>query len=268
MGGLIQTKGTQRLAKLFNNRFDDSATGLKVAGSVTNSVPAGAIPLSAAFSAAAGDLLSISDAFIAQYSGANWPVANPGDDLLYPSATMIATNIANNVVTFQLPPTVNAVPNSIQKGSAVCSLDQRKSLPHGTQADTPSAVAGGAGGTFTVALLDKSGTALPAAKVKIKANERICFTTGAHENLVRRWRWYLQYDLKSENHGAIKRAISTALGNTEFNKITFQTLEEKQRVSITPLTLLDTDQEFGNSYIMQIILMTEPTTAPDPLDPQ
>ena len=28
---LIQTKGTQRLAKLFNNRFDDSANGISAA---------------------------------------------------------------------------------------------------------------------------------------------------------------------------------------------------------------------------------------------
>jgi hypothetical protein len=269
MGSLIQTKGTQRLANLFNSLFNDSGTGLQAARNATNLLPGGATTsLSAAFGATAGDLLSISDAFVAQFAGANWPAINPGDDLLYPGATLQATNVANNVVTFRLPNGVNTVPTSIAKNSAVCCLDRRKALPHGTQADTPSAVAGGAGGTFTVALLDKGGTALPNAKVKINAPDKICFTTGAHDNLVRRWRWYLQYDLKLENHTSIKRAISAALGDTTFQKITFQTLEDRQRVLTTPTTLLDGDQEFGNSYIMQIILFTEPTTAPDPLDPQ
>jgi len=268
MGGLIQTKGTQRLANLFNSLFNEvAATGLQAARGATNRLPNGTTTtLPAAFSAVGGDLLSISDAFIAQYAGANWSAANPGDDLLYPSATMTVTAVNNNVVTFTLPQGSNAVPTSIAKGSAVSCLDRRKALPHGAQADTPSAVS--AQGTFTVALLNQAGNALPNNKVKINAPDRICFTTGAHENLVRRWRWYLQNDLKSENHASIKRAISTALADTTFQKITFQTLEDKQRVLTSPLTQLDPDQEFGNSYIMQIILFTEPTTAPDPLDPQ
>jgi hypothetical protein len=37
MGGLIQTKGTRRLAKLFNGCFDDSATGITLARTLTSS---------------------------------------------------------------------------------------------------------------------------------------------------------------------------------------------------------------------------------------
>ena len=45
MGALIQTKGTQRLAKWFNDVFDDTGTGIKFARKVKNSVDAGAVTL-------------------------------------------------------------------------------------------------------------------------------------------------------------------------------------------------------------------------------
>ena len=62
MGALIQTKGTQRLAKWFNNRFDDTATGLTAAGNVVSA----SCTLPAAFADSALNLLAISDRFIAQ----------------------------------------------------------------------------------------------------------------------------------------------------------------------------------------------------------
>ena len=89
MGGLINTKGTQRLANLFNSRFSNLGT----AGSWAST---GTIPktfggsLSDAFDKEALDLLKISDSFIAQNAKAGfWPA--DFNDILYPSATMTAS---------------------------------------------------------------------------------------------------------------------------------------------------------------------------------
>ena len=91
MGALIQTKGTQRLARYFNDRFDkDSLQTSRQAQT------AGNLNLCQAFDDATNDLLKISDVFIAQNATAGtaattttWP--QDQNDLLYPSATMTAT---------------------------------------------------------------------------------------------------------------------------------------------------------------------------------
>ena len=59
MGGLIQTKGTQRLANLFNFLFNEiAATGLQAARQATNRLPNGTTTtLPAAFSAVGGDTI-------------------------------------------------------------------------------------------------------------------------------------------------------------------------------------------------------------------
>src|SRR5262249_16124362 len=98
--------------------------------------------------------------------------------------------------------------------------------------------------------------------------ERICFTQGRHEQLVRRWRWYLKYDLQPENHVAIRRAISNALNDSNFKKITFQAIEDTQRVLVNVETQLDSNFEFDDRFFMHIILMTHQTTSPDPIDQQ
>jgi len=263
MGGLIQTKGTQRLARLFNDRFDKGS--IATARGVNSSSP---LSLAAAFRDSTRDLLTISDAFIAQFAGAGWPA--DGDDFLYPSATMKASapTAANNVLNFTLPAGVAAIPaaSSIAKGSAVFSLDNRNTIPRGTVVNTVSAV--GAGGTFSVTLVDRTSAANP-VPVTVPVGETICFTQGKHEQLVRRWRWYLRYDLKPDHHAAIRRAISTALDDQQFLKVTFQAVEDTAQKALTIVeTQLNKKFEFDDTYFMHIILMTQQTTAPDPLDPQ
>jgi hypothetical protein len=262
MGSLIQTKGTQRLARLFNDRFDKGS--IPTARGVSNSSP---LSLAAAFRDTTQDLLTISDAFIAQFAGAGWPA--DGDDFLYPSATLkaFAPTSATNVLNFALPG-VAAIPatSSIAKGSAVVSLDNRNTIPRETIVNTVSAV--GAGGTFSVTLVDRTPAANP-VPVTVPVGERICFTQGKHEQLVRRWRWYLKYDLKPDHHAAIRRAISTALDDQQFIKVTFQTVEDIAQKALTIVeTQLNKKFEFDDTYLMHIILMTQQTTAPDPLDPQ
>jgi hypothetical protein len=254
MGALIQTKGTQKLAKLFNDRFDASATGLSFAQTVKN---AAGVLLPDAFGNPSNDLLKISDAFIAQNAGAVWPA--DGNDFLYPSATMrLNANAAAGTNTLQFA--FATIPTSIAINSAVSSLTSRRSIPHGTTVVAPAPVV--AGGILTVTLSQP-------LSVNVVAGENICFTTGRNEQLVRRWRWYLAHDLKGENHAAIQRAISSALAPpTTCKKIAFQTIEDTQKVLINVQPLLDATSEFDDTFKIDIILMTQQTTAPDPLDPQ
>jgi hypothetical protein len=257
MGALIQTKGTQRLAKLFNDRFDGSGTGITFARGVQSTIA----PLTKAFENGSNDLLQLSDMLIAQNAvQGHWPA--DGNDFLYPSATMTTSAATAGATTldFTLPATINTVPGYIAPGAAVCSLD-RKSIPRGTIVanNGVSAVTGGAGGTFTVTL---------STNVTVNAGEKISFAKGNNQQLVRRWRWYLKNDLQSANHDAIRRAIFQALDDPNFQKITFQTIEDKQRVLINIETQLNNNFEFDDPCFMHIILLTQQTTSPDPLDPQ
>jgi hypothetical protein len=261
MGGLIQTKGTQRLAKLFNNRFDDSATGIGLAGTLISSTG----PLPDAFSANV-TLDFISDNFIAQHAIAGSWLADL-NDVLYPSATLTATiaTAGTNVLNFTLPPgfafplTANC---AIAQHSTVCNLAPKNTIPAGTFV---GAVTPGAGRNFTVTLVDKNAANV---NVTVAAGDMINFATGNHQRLVRRWRWYLQHDLKLENHQAIRLAIFNALNDPSFIKIIFQTVEDKQKVVVTPLSKLVGADELGDQQIMHILLLTQSTTAPDKLDPQ
>ena len=263
MGALIQTKGTQRLAKLFNDRFD--AGSMPSTRGVAGTFSGSPINLRDSFRNVSLDLLAISDLFIAQNAvAASW--TPDGNDFLYPSATLRATNAtgSTNTLSFALPSGFANIPagSYVTVGSAVSSLDARKTIPKGTVAGAPTAPVGG---VFNVPLLDKNGAPV---NVSITNQERICFNKGKHEQLVRRWRWYLRNDLLPENHAAMRRAISNALDDPAFRRITFQTIEDKQRVVAIAETQLDGNLEFDDVYHMRIILMTQQTTAPDPLDPQ
>ena len=221
MGGLINTKGTQRLANLFNSRFNN----LNAAGRWTST---GAVPrtftgtLNDAFGRNAFDLLKISNSFIAQNAtvGANlWPA--DGNDILYPSATMITTAPSNNtMLLFNLPAGINALSanSMIRNGASVISLDRRGSIQRDTTVTVAPVVAAGPPATLTVTLSQNV--------INVVTGEKICFITGTHQRLVRRWRWYLSHDLKPENDSAIKNAISSALDEFDFQSITFQAIED------------------------------------------
>jgi hypothetical protein len=263
MGALIQTKGTQRLAKWFNNRFDDSAAGLAAARNVVSA----SCTLPAAFADSTLNLLTISDRFIAQNAVSGWPA--DGNDLLYPAATLATTTAAGgaaaNTLNFTIPNGLAAIPTVIAAGAAVSSLDARKTIPKGTVVGAVSALAGK---NFSVTLVDKNNA--PVNVVVTTNGERISFAKGKHEKLVRRWRWYLGVDLKAENHDKIRNAIFIALDDTGgFTKISFQTVEDTQKVIVTPLAKLNNaSDELDNDMTMQILLLTQSTTAPDRQDSQ
>jgi hypothetical protein len=116
-----------------------------------------------------------------------------------------------------------------------------------------------------------SGTTLTvplSGSVQVVSGEPISFALGRHERLVRRWRWYLQHDLKPENGAAIKEAISTALDDDDFDEIKFSTIEDEQRVVVTTYSKLNSNDELIDNLRMEILLMTQSTTSPDRLDPQ
>jgi hypothetical protein len=258
MGGLIQTKGTQRLAEWFNKTFDESGTGLSFARTVTN---AAGVVLPQSFNKVANSLLDISDAFVAQNAGGTWPAG--GNDLLYPSATMQVTavvTVAPPVLRFALPGGIGARPTFIAVGNTANGTIKtgRKKIQRGTTVTnvTPPT---GVGGTFDVTLSNPTTAA---------ANDWVSFAPGNHQQLVRRWRWYLKHDLRTENDTAIRQAISTALSDSNFTKITFQSIEDTQKVITRTETRLGPDFEFDDVYYMHIVLLTQQTTAPDPLDPQ
>jgi hypothetical protein len=264
MGGLINTKGTQRLANLFNSRFSNLQTaGAWASTGVVKNTFKGT--LNDAFDKSEFDLLKISDSFIAQNAsaGANgWPA--DGNDILYPGATMTTTAVSSNTaLSFNLPAGINALSGSsmIANGASVISLDKRGSIPINTMVATPPVVTAGAPSTLAVTLNQNANN--------VKNGERICFITGTHQRLVRRWRWYLTHDLKPENNSAIQNAISAALDDSDFQSITFQAIEDTQRVVTSIEQQMDVNNlAFINSFILHVVLLTQQTTAPDPLDPQ
>src|SRR5437764_615964 len=130
MGTLIQTKGTQRLARTLNNRFDESNAGLSAARTFVSA----ASNLITAFNDTTLNLLQISDRFIFQNAtaAASWPA--DGSDVLYPSTTMTSTSASASTSTlnFTLPAGLTAFPTgfAIATGSAVCSLDRPSFAKH------------------------------------------------------------------------------------------------------------------------------------------
>jgi len=256
MGGLIQTKGTQRLVNLFTSRFSTLST---TRGWTNNA----GTNLFTAFNS--GTLLSISNLFIAQNasttSASSWPADM--NDLLYPGATLSVTSVVNtSTFTFTMPgnqPFAIVGPAGGLAGSAVSSVEKGKAKR--VQNNTTVSSVSVSGAVLTVHL------SKPAPKLAI--GDLVCFALGKHQRLVRRWRWYLENDLTPENGIAIRQAIHTALDDDNpYVTITFQTIEDTQQVVVTPLAKLDANDELSDDMVMNILLMTQSTTAPDKLDPQ
>jgi hypothetical protein len=111
----------------------------------------------------------------------------------------------------------------------------------------------------------------------VAINERISFTNIKHQNLVRRWRYYLSTELTPTNQSLIQSAVISGLFDTSVTAIVFQAIEDiKQKVLVsieyqtTNATAGDTEDSnlvFGTKYI-SVTLITPRTKAPDPLDNQ
>ncbi len=261
MGALIQTKGTQRLAHLFRNRFDSNSIN-RTRTVATNS----GITLSAAF-ASMPDLLTISDTFIAQNANSN--ITNfwvpKGRDVLYPAATLIAVAVSGNNITFNDP--APGCPELVANTNSAADLDLPLGVPKGA---TVSNVAHGspAAGQTTVTFNPPAGTSVTA-----RVGDRISFCPPRHQNLVRRWRYYLINELLGSNHSAIQGAILNALTGNAVTEVDFQAVEDVTqavRVETIPGTTDDDDTNIDPAHkSLSIVLFTARTNnTSDPLDAQ
>jgi hypothetical protein len=256
MGSLIQTKGTQRLAHLFNNRFDTGSIAQTRA--VKN---ASGTSLQGAF-AGLPDLRSISDIFIAQFASNHW-VPNVRD-VLYPAATLIAVTIAPGAVAGTTDVTFNdpsaGWPLLIANGISAADLDHPVGVPKGAtviNVARGNPVAGQTKVTFN-------------AVVTAQVTDRISFCPVKHQNLVRRWRYYLENELVGSNHTAIQSAALTALTDLSVTSVRFQAVESSTQTVFVETIFATTDADDDNldptHKSLFVALMTARTKAPDPVD--
>jgi len=250
LGGLIQTKGTQRLARLFNNRFDNGSIGqTRAVQNSSNTL------LKVAF-ATLPNLLAISDNFIAQYSSAAHWVPN-GRDVLYPAATLVAVAVAGRDITFKDPP--GGWPTLIANGISAGDLNHSAGIPKGATVTNVVPHAGQTTVTFSV-------------PVTAQVSDRISFCPVKHQNLVKRWRYYLGIELDPSNHTLIQKAVLTALTDLSVTSVTFQALESTTQSALIETILATTDADDDNldptHKSLFIALLTARTNAPDPIDDQ
>jgi hypothetical protein len=256
VGGLIQTKGTQRLARLFNDLFKAASIGQTRL--VKNS---SGTSLQGAF-ASLPDLRSISDNFIAQYASNHW-VATV-QDVLYPAATLVAVTIAPGAVAGTTYVTFNdpnaGWPPLIANGISAADLDHPVGVPKGTTVsavDHATPVAGQTRVTFN-------------AVVTAQVGDHISFCPVKHQNLVRRWRYYLGNELVASNHTAIQSAVLTALTDSSVTSVRFQAIESSTQTVFVETIFATTNAEDDNldpkHKHLFVALMTARTNAPDPVD--
>jgi hypothetical protein len=108
---------------------------------------------------------------------------------------------------------------------------------------------------------------------------------GKHPNLLRRWRFFLQYDLSTQgpdNHEELRAALWRGLAETNFHgdpytAIQFDCVEGDTQQILTSDEYLLTKNDNANDNdavldrtnpILRIVLVTAPTTAPGPIDDQ
>jgi hypothetical protein len=253
MGALIQTKGTQRLTHLFNNRFDKGSID-RTRAVVTNS----GITLQAAF-ANFSDLLTISDQFIAQNANTNsnnWVLK--GRDVLYPAATLIAVAVSGSDITFKDP--ALGCPDLIANNISAADLDLPLGVPRGAKVKN---VSHNTAANQTTVTFD--------SPVAAQVGDRISFCPVKHQNLVRRWRYYLATELIGSNHSAIQGGVLTALTGNSVTRVEFQAIEDATQavhVETIPGTTDDDDSNIDPTHkSLSIVLMTVRTNnTADPVD--
>ena len=108
--------------------------------------------------------------------------------------------------------------------------------------------------------------------VTAQANDLISFCPVKHQNLIKRWRYYLRNELDASNHTNIQKAILTALTDTSVTSVTFQAFEDTAQRVLVETILATTDADDDNldptHKSLSIALLTVRTNAPDPIDTQ
>src|SRR6202000_748591 len=94
---------------------------------------------------------------------------------------------------------------------------------------------------------------------------RISFTNVNHQNLLRRWRYYLAIDLAPSNHSRIQSAVLAALFDTSVTSVTFQTIEDIAQIVLVNTEYPTGDAEDSNlvtaNKYMSVALITPRTSA-------
>jgi hypothetical protein len=254
MGGLIQTKGTQYLANFFNQRFSSTGGSLTTLRGITIG---GAVPpsLISDFAKPFGvsSLFYLSEKYRGQWTD--------GSDVLYPACSISGvTSVAGNLNQLTFPGNVPAfIVNAINTGAPTLQVYNES---------RPGSINSGITVQASVsATTIRLSTAVNSA---IQASDWLVFIDTNQANLLKRWKYYLQYDLLNKNHSEIQAAVHQVLADLSFDHAIFQAIEStSQNVdrAIEFDAAASNYASLGVKY-MHVVLQTARTTSPTPLDPQ
>lgn len=256
MGALIQTKGTQYLASFFNQRFGNPATGGTLP--TLRGVSMGGVSLATDFSKPFGvsSLFYLSEKYRGQWGD--------GSDVFYPACSITGvTSVAGNLSQLAFPGNIPTFITSAINAGAPTLLVYNESRPGIINAGITVQAAVNA---TTIRL---SGN-INNTNSPVQATDWLVFIDSNQANLLKRWKYFLQYDLLNHNHSEIQAAIHQVLVDTTFIYATFQTIESASQTVSRAIEFDASASGFaslGNKY-MHAVLQTPRTTSPTPLDPQ
>jgi hypothetical protein len=273
MGALIQTKGTRLLVSFLGNQFGGgNAAAVNLAWLRQQAQPGGSLPdLINDFAVAPtvgspnqANQLAFSSQFLYDLSekyatlGPNstpvfYPLAPPFSGSLQTSSGT-AAGAGQRTLNFTSAPNV---PYWVSSGMTVTDATHPAAIQAGTTVQSTTST------TVTITL--------DVAAPGISAGDNITFAYANHGNLLKRWRYFLQHELKAQFHDEIRSAILQALTDTTINHIQFDAIEDvTQSVNVaTEHNLVSQGGQLDpRSKHIKIVLLTLPTRAPDPVDPQ
>jgi len=247
MGSLIQTKGTQYLANFFTQRF--GATG----GSLATLRGLGTLTTDFSKSFGVSSLFYLSEKYRGQWTD--------GSDVFYPACSITGvTSVAGNLNELTFPGNVPAfITNAINAGTPTLLVYSE------------SRAASISAGIFVQASVNATTIRLSNAVTSaVLATDWLVFIDNNHANLLKRWKYFLQYDLHSQNHSEIQAAIHQVLVDGTFDHATFQTIESTSQTVGRAIEFDASASNYVNlgAKYMQVVLQTPRTTSQIPLDPQ
>ena len=276
MGALIQTKGTQLLARFFSSQFgagtyDARSVNLNWmrnnpsdahggpgggASQVQNLInDFGLIP----YGGAKINPLSLSRYFLYDLSQ-NYSGLGPNStDLFYPPLTAnpagldLTTGAAIQAGDGQL--TFALVPSWVRVGMTI--TDTRGAIAPNTTVQNP----------ITATYFAISANAVAAAA----AGDQITFSDPNHANLLARWQYYLQYEMQPAVHDTIRQGIYLALVDGSVKNIKFDAVEhtvQTANISNEYEALPSGGKLDDTRKHMRILLLTSATKSPTNVDSQ
>jgi hypothetical protein len=173
---------------------------------------------------------------------------------------LVAVQVAGKDIIFNDP--VGTWPDLIAVGNSAADLTHSAGVPKDAKVkkvDRGNPTAGQTTVSFDVAVTAQNG-------------DCISFCPPKHQNLVKRWRYYLGTELHSPNQTLIQKAILTALTDPSVTLVKFQAIESTTQSALIETILGTTDDDDDNldptKKSLFIALLTAQTNAPDPVDAQ